>query len=85
MRAVALLRERYDWKARLAVEMEEPEEFVPGNAFEPAALTGGTADEEADEDDDEADENEMAVDGNGRDVMDEDSSGDEAEMAERRP
>jgi uncharacterized protein YecE (DUF72 family) len=26
---VALLREKYDWKARVEVEMEEPEDFVP--------------------------------------------------------
>ena len=29
MRAVAMLREKYDWKARVAVENEEPEEFIP--------------------------------------------------------
>ena len=28
-RAVSLLREKYEWKARVAVEMEEPEEFIP--------------------------------------------------------
>jgi len=27
VRAVAMLREKYDWKARVAVEMEEPEDF----------------------------------------------------------
>ena len=29
VRAVALLRDKYDWKARVAVETEEPEDFVP--------------------------------------------------------
>lgn len=87
-RAVALLRERYDWKARLAVEVEEPEEFVP--AFEaggPVPSTGATVDNDNDndEDDDEDDDNEsMAVDENEdeRDG-DEESSADEAEMAEK--
>ena len=29
VRAVTMLREKYDWKARVEVEMEEPEDFVP--------------------------------------------------------
>jgi hypothetical protein len=93
MRAVALLRERYDWKARLAVEMEEPEEFIPNHGLEPDPNTGGTADDDDDdnEDDDEDNDNDeegdvdrMVVDGNANGGGDEDSSADEAEMAERQ-
>lgn len=29
VRAVAMLREKYDWRARVAIETEEPEDFVP--------------------------------------------------------
>ncbi|KAH8109413.1 hypothetical protein DFH11DRAFT_1627178 [Phellopilus nigrolimitatus] len=34
-RAVTLLRDKYDWKARVAVETEEPEDFVPLSPFSP--------------------------------------------------
>ncbi|THH07906.1 hypothetical protein EW145_g3060 [Phellinidium pouzarii] len=35
VRAVTLLREKYDWKARVAVETEEPEDFVPLSSLSP--------------------------------------------------
>lgn len=88
MRAVSLLKERYEWKARLAVEVEEPEEFVPMFPTGESGLptTSGTMDNEESSDDDggdddnENDNESMAVDENG---VDEDSSADEAEVAER--
>ena len=35
VRAVALLRDKYDWRARVAVEIEEPEDFVPMSPLSP--------------------------------------------------
>ena len=88
MKAVSMLRDRYEWKARLAVEVEEPEEFVPmfGAGESGVPTTGGTMDNEESSDDDGGDDGDdndnesMAVDDNGGDG---ESSADEAEMAER--
>lgn len=83
MRAVALLREKYDWKARVAVEMEEPEDFVPLSLQDPLSpfngsrtslvpppITGDSVDDE------------MAVDGDNASDEDDDSGVDEAELEE---
>ena len=82
MRAVSLLKERYDWKARLAVEVEEREEFVPMFAGGESGLptTGGTMDNEDSSDDDGGDDDN---DNDNESMAVDDNSADEAEMAER--
>ncbi|KLO12306.1 hypothetical protein SCHPADRAFT_424208 [Schizopora paradoxa] len=82
VRAVALLREKYDWKARVAVETEEPEDFPmspilalsPMNRMSPIPpLASGDGDDDV----------LMGTPGGGADDDDDDDSGnDEAELEE---
>lgn len=63
VRAVAMLREKYEWRARVAVETEEPEEFVPVAVLSPnralLPLNVGDGDVAMDgEDDDSGDDEE---------------------------
>lgn len=63
-RAVAMLRDKYEWRARVAVETEEPEDFsflspgLPAQRLSPVPISGGTAlDTNASEDSDESSDN----------------------------
>ncbi len=80
-RAVSLLREKYDWKARVVVETEEPEDFPispvhalsPMNRLSPIPpLASGAADDDV----------LMGTPGDGADEDEDDSGNDEAELEE---
>ncbi|KAG5337009.1 hypothetical protein J132_00909 [Termitomyces sp. J132] len=73
VRAVTMLRERFDWRARVEVEVEEPEELEWDPRVHPHVV-----EDQMDEDENEGDEAKEAGDG---DVgMDDDQSGEEEEV-----
>ncbi|OCB90722.1 hypothetical protein A7U60_g2020 [Sanghuangporus baumii] len=86
MRAVALLREKYDWRARVAVDVEELEEFVPISPQLPLSPHDSTRMSPVPQATGRSGDDEMAVDvfGDAEGVGDEDddSGDDEAELEE---